>query len=169
MANAFLLTGLSGAGKTTLAESVLKKLPHNFVFLDGDAMRKGLNSDLGFDAPDREENIRRCAEITRLLLDQGFNVLIAVIAPYESLRRKLREIVGDLCIIHVDCPLEVCIKRDPKQNYKKAFAGYISGYTGIHDRYENPVNPDLHILTSRCGEEEASLCLYDYIKSKIEE
>lgn len=74
MPKTFLLTGLSGAGKTTLAENVLANLPKNFIFLDGDAMRKGLNSDLGFSPSDREENIRRCAEIAKLLMEQGFNI-----------------------------------------------------------------------------------------------
>lgn len=168
MPKTFLLTGLSGAGKTTLAENVLANLPKNFIFLDGDAMRKGLNSDLGFSPSDREENIRRCAEIAKLLMEQGFNVLIAVIAPYESLRRKLKEITGNLRIIHVDCPLEICIRRDPKHNYQLALAGHISKYTGIHDKYEIPIDPDFYIHTNKCGKEECITQCYNYIVSELD-
>lgn len=150
MAKVFLLTGLSGAGKTTLATKLLKTdLGSPFVLLDGDEMRKGMCSDLGFSAKDRAENIRRMGEMAKLLAAQGYNVLIAAIAPYESLRQSLASIVGNenLKIIHIACPLEVCIRRDPKCNYQKALAGFLPNYTGVADIYETPAHPHLVLRT----------------------
>lgn len=152
MAKVFLLTGLSGAGKTTLAEGLLARMAGKKVFamLDGDAMRKGVCSDLGFGAADRAENIRRCGEMARLLAAQKINVLLAIIAPYNTLRENLARILGrdNLRVIHVSCPLEVCIQRDPKKNYQKAIAGVMRGYTGIADIYEPPAHADLVIETN---------------------
>lgn len=152
MAHVFLLTGLSGAGKTTLAEGLLKRLggSSQFVLLDGDAMRRGICSDLCFTPKDRAENIRRCGEMAKLLADQGISSILAVIAPYEDLRASLARIIGDkLRIIHVSCPLEVCINRDPKKNYQRALAGQMQNYTGIADAYEIPKEPHLVIETHR--------------------
>ncbi len=174
MAKIFLLTGLSGAGKTTLASGLQARLANEepFILLDGDAMRKGVCSDLGFSAQDRAENIRRCGEMAKLLASQGVNVLLAVIAPYEELRRNLARIIRSgqadtdaLRIIHVACPLEVCIARDPKKNYQKALAGAMSNYTGIADIYEPPQKPDFVIETSRQTVAQSLDRLEEYVRS----
>lgn len=153
MAKVFLLTGLSGAGKTTLATALQKNLQARMpcALLDGDQMRGGINRDLGFSAADRAENLRRCGEIAKLLADQGITVILALIAPYQKLRDDLKELIGAdrFHVIHVDCPLEICMLRDPKKNYKKAKNGGIANYTGLGDCYETPGQPDLLVQTSR--------------------
>ena len=171
MAQVFLLTGLSGAGKTTLAEAVcrdLRKL-QPCVLLDGDELRKSLCRDLGFSPQDREENIRRCGEIAKILSRQGITVIMAVIAPYQKIRDNLKEIIGadNLHVIHVDCPLDICIERDPKNNYKKALQGQLKNYTGIADAYEAPVQPDLRLQTSQESQDASAAKLLRFIESKI--
>lgn len=174
MAKIFLLTGLSGAGKTTLARALYKKLSDDgqkCVVLDGDEMRGGICKDLGFSPEDRKENIRRSGEIARLLHSQGITVIMAFIAPYESLRQDLAAIVGkeNLRVIHISCPLEECKRRDPKNNYKKALGGQIKDYTGIEDRYENPHSPDL-ILRTDIEDTDKCLCkFHDFVQKQLDQ
>lgn len=171
MANVFLLTGLSGAGKTTLANALCKILKEKTpcVLIDGDEMRSGVCSDLGFSPADREENIRRCGEFAKLLAEQGVTAILAVIAPYRKLRDNLKNIIGadNLHIIHVDCPLETCIQRDPKKNYRKAASGELANYTGVADKYEIPADPDLVIHTDTETREESVKKLADFAASRI--
>lgn len=172
MSQVFLLTGLSGAGKTTLAEVVCNDLRKRMpcVLLDGDELRKSLCKDLGFSPQDREENIRRCGEIAKILSQQGVTVVMAVIAPYQKIRDNLKETIGPdkFHIVHVDCPLEICIERDPKNNYKKALQGQLKNYTGIADAYEAPVKPDLKLQTSQESRDASAAKLLKFIESKIQ-
>lgn len=146
-------SGLSGSGKSTLA-SALEVHFHNLGFntyvLDGDNIRRGLNSDLDFSDDSRTENIRRIAEVSRLFLDAGIIVLTAFISPFINDRRKAREIVGEESFVevHVDCPIEVCEARDVKGLYKKARAGEIKHFTGIDSSFEIPKNPDVTVDTA---------------------
>ncbi len=153
-ASALWFTGLSGSGKSTLAHAVEEQLHglgcRTFVF-DGDNVRHGLCSDLGFSSEDRSENIRRIAEMTRLFLDAGVIALCAFISPMRDDRQKVRDIVGtdNFLEIHCDCPLEICEQRDVKGLYQKARAGLIKNYTGISSPYEAPEHPDLRLETGR--------------------
>ncbi len=145
-------TGLSGSGKSTLAHAVEERLHlmgcRTYVF-DGDNVRHGLCSDLGFSREDRAENLRRIAEMVKLFLDAGVISLTAFISPLEEDRQKVKEIIGpeDVIVIYCNCPLEICEKRDVKGLYKKARAGIIKNYTGISSPYEPPKNPDLELFT----------------------
>lgn len=154
-------TGLSGAGKSTIANLVEKKLNGAgklTYLLDGDNVRQGLNSDLGFSIKDRKENIRRITEVSKLFLDAGIITLTCFISPFNEEREKLRKAFGsDFVEIFVDCPLEVCESRDVKGLYKKARLGEIKEFTGISSPYERPENPEItvntHIMTSeQCAE-----------------
>jgi len=143
-------TGLSGSGKSTLANAVSVELtrqgmPHSV--LDGDALRLGLNKDLGFSEPDRIENIRRTAEVAKLLADSGLVVLVSLISPYRVDRENARRIVGveRFTEVFVDTPLDVCERRDPKGMYSRARRGLVSNFTGITAPYEEPENPDLSV------------------------
>lgn len=147
-----LLTGLSGSGKSTIAYAVEKALINsgrNAVVLDGDNLRFGLNSDLGFSPEDRAENVRRVTEVARLMADAGLVAVVPVIAPYEADRNAARtrheEGGTSFLEVFVDTPLEVCEGRDPKGLYARARAGEIENMTGIDAPYERPVSPDLVI------------------------
>ncbi len=152
-------TGLSGAGKSTIANLVEKKLTlagrHTYL-LDGDNIRHGLNRDLGFTDADRVENIRRVAEAARLFVDAGLIVLVSFISPFRSERAMAREMVeaDEFLEIHVDAPLEVAEARDVKGLYAKARAGEIRHFTGIDSPYEAPLAPDLHLDTTAATAEE---------------
>ncbi|MBR9801824.1 adenylyl-sulfate kinase [bacterium] len=141
-------TGLSGAGKSTVANTVdhllHQKGIHTFV-LDGDNVRMGLNNNLGFSAEDRAENIRRIGEVAKLFANSGIFVLTAFISPYRADRDQVRSILedGEFIEVLVDASLETCEARDPKGLYKKARAGEIKGFTGIDDPYEAPENPEI--------------------------
>ena len=141
-------TGLSGAGKSTIADQLEKKLhalgKHTFV-LDGDNVRHGLNRDLGFTEADRVENIRRIAEVAKLFVDAGLITLVAFISPFQAEREMARELVdpGEFIEIFVDTPLETCEQRDPKGLYKKARRGELQNFTGLDSPYEPPTNPEL--------------------------
>ena len=143
-------TGLSGAGKSTIANLVEKKLhalgKHTYL-LDGDNVRHGLNRDLGFTAADRVENIRRIAETARLFVDAGLIVLTAFISPFKSERALARELLedGEFCEIFIDTPLSLCEQRDPKGLYQKARRGALKNFTGIDSGYEQPVDPEVRI------------------------
>lgn len=148
------LTGLSGAGKSTIAfelERCLISRGQLVYVLDGDNMRHGLNRDLGFSATDRKENIRRVAEVARLFNDAGLMVIAAFISPYRDDRIMAREIVGDGRFVetHLCAGLGVCEERDPKGLYKKARAGAIAEFTGVTAPYEVPESPELCIDTGR--------------------
>lgn len=146
-------TGLSGAGKSTLSRLVEKELflrrCHTYV-LDGDNIRHGLNSDLGFSPEDRAENIRRIGQIAKLFMDAGTICLTAFISPYRADRQRARDIAGPGSFIEVycRCPLEVCERRDPKGLYKRARAGEIPEFTGIGAPYEEPQNPEITVDTA---------------------
>lgn len=146
------LTGLSGAGKSTVAHALEEKLYameiRSYV-LDGDNVRRGLNADLGFSREDRQENIRRIVEAAKLFLDAGLVTITAFISPYADDRVFARRsfATGDFYEVFVKCPIEVCERRDPKGQYAKARGGIIKGYTGIASPYEEPCNPDLVLET----------------------
>ena len=145
-------TGLSGSGKSTLAHAVEEKLHqmgyHTFV-LDGDNVRHGLCGDLGFSSTDRVENIRRVSELAKLFVEAGVIVLTAFISPFQTDRRKAKELVGDDFVeIYCNCPISVCEERDVKGLYRRAKNGEIKDFTGISSPYEEPKQPDLSITTS---------------------
>ncbi len=160
-------TGLSGSGKSTLANEVEKRLVamgKHTMLLDGDNIRHGLNKNLGFKEADRVENIRRIAEVAKLMNDAGLIAITSFISPYRKDRENAKEIIGDGFIeIFVSTPLEECEKRDVKGLYKKARAGEIPNFTGISSPYEEPVNPDIEIDTSKYSIEEAT----DMVMKKI--
>lgn len=165
----FWMTGLSGAGKTSLAERVALKLKERrlpAVILDGDIMRRGLCSDLGFSERDREENNRRCAEMAKILAKEARQIcLCAFISPLESMRRTVRRIVGTehLRLVFVNCDIEICMLRDPKGNYAKARQGLMPGYTGLAAPYEPPETPDITINTDSESLETCTKKLLTYI------
>lgn len=143
-------TGLSGSGKSTLANAVESKLfEDGFMtyLLDGDNIRSGLNKDLGFSDKDRVENIRRIAEVAKLMMDAGLLVVSAFISPFRNEREMIANLIGkeNFIEVFVDCPIEVCEKRDVKGLYKKARKGIIKNFTGIDSPYEKPLNPAVHI------------------------
>ena len=147
------LTGLSGAGKTTIANEIEKKLfldgKHTFI-IDGDNLRLGLCKDLGFGAVDRDENVRRAAELAKLLAESGLIVIVSLISPLQKHRATARNIFMNYKFIEVfiDSPLEICEERDVKGLYKKARLGEIKNFTGIDSPFEIPHNPDIHVKTS---------------------
>ena len=152
-------TGLSGAGKSTIAklvEQTLHRHGHHTYMLDGDNVRHGLNRDLGFTEADRVENIRRIGEVAKLMLDAGLIVLCAAISPFRAERQMVRDLVaeGDFIEIFVDAPLELCIQRDPKGLYAKARAGLIKNFTGFDSPYDPPQSPEMHLDTAAAGAEE---------------
>tara|TARA_B100000989_G_C19467394_1_gene438995 strand:+ start:554 stop:1123 length:570 start_codon:yes stop_codon:yes gene_type:complete len=142
-------TGLSGSGKSTIANALddeLNKLGRKTYLLDGDNIRMGLNKDLSFSPKDRKENIRRISEVAKLFVDSGTIVLTAFISPYFADRQAARELLGDdFNEVFVDTDIKECIKRDPKGLYKKALAGEIKGFTGIDAPYEIPTNAEITI------------------------
>ncbi|MNM94046.1 putative adenylyl-sulfate kinase [compost metagenome] len=148
------LTGLSGSGKTTIANALKPLLPNCYI-LDGDVLRKGINQDLGFSIEDRIEVGRRIGEIGKILLDANHHVIVASISPHRATRNKVRNLIGDSYVeVYIQCPLEVCEQRDPKGLYKKARAGEIKFFTGIDSPYEEPVHPEVVVDTSKLSLEE---------------
>lgn len=150
------LTGLSGAGKSTIAcalERRLLDIGHIAYVLDGDNVRHGLNRDLGFSSQDRSENIRRIAEVARLMNDAGLIIITAFISPYREDREMARTIIGQTGFleVHVNTPIEVCELRDPKGFYKLARTGELPAFTGISAPYESPLTPACTIDTDNCG------------------
>jgi len=154
-------TGLSGSGKSTVANAVDQKLfemnCHTYV-LDGDNVRHGLNGDLTFSDKDRVENIRRIGEVSKLFVDAGLLVSTAFISPFGSDRKMVRDLManGQFIEIFVDTPIEVCEKRDPKGLYKKARNGEIKNFTGIDSAYDVPTNPEIHLRTADLTVEECA-------------
>ena len=164
-------TGLSGSGKSTIANLVEKRLygegRHTYL-LDGDNVRHGLNQDLGFTDADRVENIRRVAEAAKLFVDAGLITLVSFISPFRSERRMARELLkpGQFVEIFVDAPLSVCMARDPKGLYKRATAGQIKNFTGIDSPYEQPEQPELTLATESLSPEQAAERVVNYLKVK---
>ncbi|CAB3778801.1 Adenylyl-sulfate kinase [Pararobbsia alpina] len=148
-------TGLSGAGKSTIANLVEKQLHaagRPTYLLDGDDLRHGLNSDLGFSHADRSENIRRVAEVAKLMVDAGLIVLVSLISPFRAERRRARELLapGQFIEIFVDTPLALAEERDPKGLYKRARRGELKNFTAIDSPYERPENPEIVVDTTQC-------------------
>ncbi|HEY4113243.1 MAG TPA: sulfate adenylyltransferase subunit CysN [Rhizomicrobium sp.] len=162
-------TGLSGSGKSTIANLVEKALlkdgRHTYL-LDGDNVRHGLNRDLGFTDADRVENIRRVAEAARLFVDAGEIVLVSFISPFRGERRMARELLekGEFIEVFVDTPIEICMQRDPKGLYQKAAAGEIKNFTGIDSPYEGPENPELTLHTVETTPEELANKILGYLR-----
>lgn len=164
-------TGLSGSGKSTLAhriEELLFERKHLCFILDGDNIRHGLNKNLGFSPEDREENIRRIGEVSKLFSDAGLITMTAFISPYRADRDKARSLLAEeeFIEVYVKVPLEVAEERDPKGLYKKARAGEIKEFTGISAPYEEPLSPELVIDTSENDLEESSRIVIDYLEKK---
>jgi adenylylsulfate kinase len=164
-------TGLSGSGKSTIAytlEHALVQRGHLCYVLDGDNIRHGLNKNLGFSAEDRQENIRRIAEVGKLFVDAGIVTMTSFISPYRADRDAARKTLGEgeFFEIFVDTPIGVCEERDPKGLYKKARAGEIKGFTGIDDPYEAPHKPEMVIDTSKVSPQEAAVMLCELLEKQ---
>ena len=165
-------TGLSGSGKTTLASNLEKDLFFHRFFcqvLDGDNIRSGINNNLGFSETDRLENIRRIAEVSKLLINTGMIIICSFISPTDEIRNLARKIIGekDFIEIFLNPPLEVCEQRDTKGLYKKARAGLIKAFTGISSPFEAPKHPDLEIDTSAIGIKESVDLIFNTIIDRI--
>lgn len=166
-----LFTGLSKSGKTSLAGGVRSRLMELSVpcyVLDGDIMRRGLNSDLGYSREDRKENIRRVAEVAKMMADAGVLVLAAFIAPYREGRQFMRQLLAEWGYLecYLKCPLEVCEKRDPRGLYEKARRGLVENMTGISAPYEEPEDCDLIIPTDRLSLGESVDLVMDFLIQK---
>jgi adenylyl-sulfate kinase len=166
------LTGLSGSGKSTISvqlEYQLHAMGFKTYLLDGDNIRTGLNKDLNFSNEGRSENIRRIAEVSKLMMDAGIVVIAAFISPFQSDREQVKKIVGESNYIEVfvNCPVEVCEQRDVKGLYKKARAGEIKDFTGISSPYEIPQNPNIRIESDIQSLEESLHLLLDLVVPKI--
>ncbi len=163
------LTGLSGAGKSTVADRLEQRLHarglHTYL-LDGDLLRGGLNRDLGFTAADRVENIRRVGEVARLMADAGLIVIVALISPFRADRQAVRErfAPGEFFEVHVDVPLAVAEQRDPKGLYRKARAGLLKDFTGIDSPYEPPVSPELLLRTATVTPDQAAEAVLERLR-----
>ena len=164
-------TGLSGSGKSTIANAVESKLlevnKHTYL-LDGDNIRMGLNKGLGFSDADRIENIRRIGEVSKLFVDAGTMVLTAFISPFQKERDAVRTLVedGEFIEVFIDTPLAVCESRDPKGLYKKARSGEIPNFTGISSPYEAPVKPEIHIHNDNIFVEDVADQIIDYLEER---
>ena len=165
------LTGLSGSGKSTIAvelEHALLENSHQAYILDGDNIRHGLNKNLGFSSEDRSENIRRIGEVAKLFTDANIITITAFISPYRQDRENARKLQkdGEFIEVYVKCPLDVCEQRDTKGLYKKARAGEVKEFTGISAPYEEPLNPEITIDTSKLSVEESTKAILSYLEEK---
>ena len=165
------LTGLSGSGKSSIAvelEHALIENKHQAFILDGDNIRHGLNKNLGFSPEDRTENIRRIGEVAKLFTEANIITVAAFVSPYREDRDNVRKLLGDgeFIEIYVKCSLEVCEERDTKGLYKKARAGEVKDFTGISAPYEEPLNPELTIDSSKLSIEESTRTILDYLETK---
>jgi adenylylsulfate kinase len=168
------LTGLSGSGKSTIAQHLERKLYNEGFFaqvLDGDNIRSGLNSNLSFSPEDRTENIRRISEIAKLYLHSGVVTINSFISPTIAIRQMAKDIVGadDFIEVYINTPLEVCEARDVKGLYKKARKGEIKGFTGIDAPYEAPINPDVEVKTHNMTIDESVDVIYNYLLDVIKQ
>ncbi len=164
-------TGLSGSGKSTLANAVEKKLfemDYNVTVLDGDNVRHGLCSDLGFTEEDRNENMRRVSEVSKLFVEAGTIVLAAFVSPYRKDREQVRSRLphGDFYEVYCQCNLKVCEERDPKGLYARARKGEIANFTGVSAPYEEPIKPDMIINTGKLSIEEEVLEIISKLQNK---
>jgi len=165
------LTGLSGSGKSTIAvelEHALIENKHQAYILDGDNIRHGLNKNLGFSPEDRTENIRRIGEVAKLFTEANIITIAAFVSPYREDRDNVRKLLGhgEFVEIYVNCSLEVCETRDTKGLYKKARAGEVKDFTGISAPYEEPLNPELKIDSSKLSVEESTREILNYLEEK---
>ena len=152
------LTGLSGAGKSTIAlglEAELKRLNKKVEVLDGDVVRTNLSKGLGFSKEDRDTNIRRIGFVSKLLTRNGVTAIVAAISPYRDVRDEVRADIGDFVEVYVDCPLDELVKRDVKGLYAKAIKGEIANFTGVSDPYEEPLDPEVVTATHQESVEES--------------
>ena len=168
MAKTIWMTGLSGSGKTTLAIALEKTLHDQGIIaqvLDGDNIRAGINSNLGFSDSDREENIRRIAEISKLFVDCGIITINCFVSPTKKMRELAKSIIGpeDFIEIYINSPLEVCENRDVKGLYKKARSGQIPDFTGVHSEFEPPEDPALEVNSSELSIQESLNLLTEYL------
>ena len=159
-------TGLSGAGKSTLANTIEKKLfdsDHNVIVLDGDNIRHGLCSDLGFTEEDRRENMRRVGEVAKLFVETGTIVLAAFVSPFRSDREQVRSRLphGDFYEVYCECDLDICEKRDKKGLYARARKGEVQNFTGISAPYEEPIKPDMVVNTNKLSIDESVEMILD--------
>ncbi|MBT3407128.1 adenylyl-sulfate kinase [Candidatus Woesearchaeota archaeon] len=162
-------TGFSGSGKSTIAVNLEKELNKKGILtyiLDGDNIRHGLNSNLGFSIEDRDENIRRISEVTKLMYDAGIYTLVCFISPHKNERNNARKLIGNNFIeIFVDCSIEECEKRDTKGMYKKARTGEIKDFTGISAPYDKPEKPEITLDTKELNVEQSVSKILNYINS----
>ena len=166
------LTGLSGSGKTTIANHLERRLNSEGIItklLDGDNIRTGVGNNLGFSTEDRAENIRRIAEVAKLFMNTGIVTICSFISPTKEIRAKARAIIGtaDFHEVYINTPLEICEKRDVKGLYQKARAGEITNFTGIGAPYENPDNDYIEIVTNNKTIDDSVTSLYQQIIKKI--
>jgi adenylyl-sulfate kinase len=166
------LTGLSAAGKSTIANMLEHRLHVNrfhTYLLDGDSIRGGLNQDLGFSANDRHENIRRTAEVARLMVDAGLIVIVSFISPFRSDRAFARSLfeVQEFYEVFVDASIEECIYRDPKGLYEKAISGQLKEFTGVTSTYEPPEHPDVHLNSQEQSPEACVEKLFKFIFQRV--
>jgi len=169
---ALWLTGLSGSGKSTIAQALERKLHNEGFFaqvLDGDNIRSGINNNLSFSPEDRKENIRRIAEISKLYLNTGIITINSFISPTIAIRKEAKDIIGaaDFIEVYINTPLEVCEARDVKGLYKKARSGEIKGFTGIDAPYEAPTHPEIEVETDGQSIEESVNIIYQHIIKEI--
>ncbi|MBU7583171.1 MAG: adenylyl-sulfate kinase [Nostoc sp. TH1S01] len=165
------LTGLSGAGKTTICQALEKRLRedgYKLEVLDGDVVRTNLTKGLTFSKEDRDENIRRIGFVSHLLTRNGVIVLVSAISPYRSVRDEVRNKIGDFIEVYVNAPLKVCEDRDVKGLYKKAREGQIKNFTGIDDPYEPPLNPEVECRTDKETLEESVEKVLSQIKQHLD-
>jgi adenylyl-sulfate kinase len=163
------LTGLSGAGKSTIASAVAPSLVergHRVEVLDGDEVRTNLCQELGFSRDDRDTNIARIGYVAGKLAKHGVAVVVAAISPYRDARDKIRSSVADFVEVHVAAPVETCAERDVKGLYAKALAGEIKNFTGVSDPYEEPVEPEILLHTERETVQESVRIVLDWLEAK---
>ncbi|MFQ6320194.1 adenylyl-sulfate kinase [Bacillus halotolerans] len=166
------LTGLSGSGKSTIANAAARELfelGYQVIVLDGDNIRHGLNKDLGFSDKDRKENIRRIGEVAKLFVQQGTIVITAFISPFREDRDQVRQLVeaGEFNEVYIKCDLDICEQRDPKGLYKKARNGEIPFFTGIDSPYEEPEAPELVLDSGQYDREECKNKLIEFVKQQL--